>query len=188
MDIRQFRNELAQAFETAGFERRTVPRCRDPNWLLPGSEVERTFSQHAIRRPWGCQLSGTLLIDVPAFRSWLCERFPIEKHGIVSGGLLFRHILNERDMFFAVEDEQPPYQEWVSLIRRRLAVLPDTIGGLLRAVREKAPGLRIVWNDHESPKAWSYFEAWATGNEPNNPPPQRLPTGQIVDIAANDPV
>jgi len=186
MDIRQFRSGLAEAFQAAGFERRAISRSKDPIWILPGREVERSFWQHAIRRPWGFLLSGTLSIDVPAFRNWLTNKYPPHQHGILTGALSNRHIANEADMFFGVEDEVPPYEDWVSLIRRRLAVLPDTMEGLLRAVREQAPGLRFVWDDYESTKAWGYFEAWVTGSEPNQPPPHRLPMGPIVDSAAND--
>ncbi len=186
MDIRQFRSELSVAFEAAGFERRAIPGRKDPVWLLPGREVERSFSQHAMRRPWGFLLSGVLSIDVPAFRDWLTSKFPRDRLGILRGPLSSRHIANESDMFFGVEEEIPSYPDWVNLVRRRLVVLPDTIEGLVRAVRETAPGLRFVWDDHASPKAWRYFEAWATGNEPDEPPPYMLPTGPIVDVAAND--
>jgi hypothetical protein len=89
-------------------------------------------------------------------------------------------------MFFAAEDGQPPYEEWVSLIRRRLAVLPDTIEGLLRAEQEEAQGLKLLWDKHVSPKGWRYFQTWAEGAEPKHPPPRMLPTGQVVDIPAND--
>ena len=89
-------------------------------------------------------------------------------------------------MFFAVEEGPPPYEDWVKLIRRRLAVLPDTIEGLLRAESERAPGLKPLWNEFEAPKAWTYFKAWATNDPPANPPPYNLPDGRIVDVAAND--
>jgi hypothetical protein len=184
MDIRQFRAELAQAFEEAGFERRVIPRSKDPKWLLPGGEVERTFSQHAMRRPWGFLLSGVLSIDVPAFREWLTKRFPKDQHGVLHGDLFGWHIANDPDLFFGVEEEEPPYQDWVKHIRRRLAVLPDTIEGLLQAERDRAQGLKIFF---DAPKVWNYFKAWAEGDEPSYPPPRMLPTGQIVDTPANDP-
>jgi hypothetical protein len=181
MDIRQFRMELAQAFEQAGFERKSIPRCKDPSWLLPGCEVERKFMQHAIRRPWGFLLSGALSIDVPSFRAWLTKKFPPDQRGILWGDLGGWHIANDPDLFLGVEDEDPPYEEWVNQIRRRLVVLPDTIEGLLRAEREHAQGLTPFLG---TPKAWSYFRAWAEGDEPGYPPPRMLPTGQIVDTAA----
>ena len=186
MDIRQFREDLAQAFQEAGFERRAIPRCKDPIWLLPGRGVERQFSQHAIRRPWGFLLSGCLAINVPAFREWLNEQFPRDEHGILHGSLLARHIANERDMFFAVEDEPPPYADWVRQIRQCLAALPDTIEGLL-AAEQQPQRLKLVWDDWAAPRAWSYFKAWAAGNAPSSPPPFLLPDGQIVDAVANDP-
>src|SRR3954466_6683258 len=129
MDIRQFRSEVAEAFEDAGFEQQKIKGTKATVWLLPGREVDRQFWEHAIRRPWGFLLSGTISIDVPAFRQWLTDRYPRDQHGILWSGLLNRHIANDADMFFAAEDGQPPYEEWVSLIRRRLAVLPDTIEG-----------------------------------------------------------
>jgi len=90
-------------------------------------------------------------------------------------------------MFLAVETgNQPPYEDWVLKIRRRLVVLPDTVEGLRRAVRQEAQGLAIVWDKFHAPKAMAYFEAWAAGDEPQGAPPHRLPTGQIVDVAAND--
>lgn len=187
MDIRQFRTELAEAFKAAGFERKKIKGSAATIWLLPGREIDREFWEDAIRRPWGFQLSGTLSIDVRAFRDWLTERFPRDQHGIFWSSLTSRHIANERDMLFGAERREPPYQDWVDVIRRRLAVLPDTIEGLLGAERENPEGLKYVWNEHLSRKAWKYFEAWATGNEPRNPPPHRLPTGQIVDAAVNDP-
>ena len=184
MDIRQFRAELAQAFEAGGFERRTISRSKDPIWLLPGFEVERSFWQHTIRRPWGFLLSGALSIDVPAFRTWLTKEFAREEHGILRRGLGNWHIANDPNLFLGVEGEQPPFDEWVGRIRRRLAVLPDTIEGLLRAERDHAQGLSVFL---DQPKAWTYFKAWAEGDEPKHPPPHMLPTGQIVDTAANDP-
>ena len=141
MDIRQFREELAQAFEDAGFERRSVPRSKDPQWVLPGREVGRLFSQQAMRRPWGFLLSGGLAIDVPAFREWLTKAFPRDQQGVLRGCLSTWHIANDPDMFFGVEDETPPYQQWVRQISRRLAVLPDTIEGLLRAQSDRVSGL-----------------------------------------------
>jgi hypothetical protein len=138
-----------------------------------------------MRRPWGFLLSGSLAIDVPAFRHWLVERFPRNLHGVMWSGLLSRNIANEPDMFFAVEAENPPYREWVERIRRALAALPDTLEGLVKAEREPER-LRMVWDDWAAPKAWSYFKSWAQGNEPKHPPPHMLPTGQIVDTAAND--
>jgi hypothetical protein len=184
MDIRQFRAELAEAFQAAGFERRVIPRAKDPAWVLSGREVERSFAQHAIRRPWGFLLSGALAIDVPAFRLWLTDKFPRDQHGVLWDDIAVWHIANDPDLFFGVEEEDPPYEEWVNQIRRRLAVLPDTIEGLLQAERARAEGL-IMFLD--APKAWSYFRAWAEGDEPNHPPPHSLPTGQIVDTPANDP-
>jgi hypothetical protein len=185
MDIRQFRSELAEAFEAEGFERRAIPRCKDPIWILPGREVERSFWQHAIRRPWGFLLSGVLSIDVPSFRAWLTNKFPKDQLGILWGNLGGWHIANDPDLFFGVEDENPPYEEWVNQIRRRLMVLPDTIDGLLRAEGERTQGLAPFL---DSPKAWNYFRAWAEGDEPEHPPPHRLPTGQVVGTpAANDP-
>jgi hypothetical protein len=186
MDIRQFRAELAEAFEAAGFERKKLKGSRATIWVLPGREVDREFWEHAMRRPWGFLLSGSLAIDVPVFRAWLTAQFPKDQHGILRSGLLGRHIANEPDMFFAVETEQPPYRKWVEQIRQALAALPDTIEGLLSAEREPQR-LRLVWDKWAAPKAWSYFKAWAQGDEPNCPPPHMLPTGQIVDTAANDP-
>jgi hypothetical protein len=184
MDIRQFRSDLAQAFEEAGFERRVIPRAKDPTWLLPGHEVERSFWQHTVRRPWGFLLSGVLSIDVPAFRDWLTKKFPQNQHGIFSGAtLLGWHIANDPDMFFGVEEGTPPYEQWIHRIRRRLVVLPDTIEGLLRAEGARAQGLSVFL---DAPKAWNYFKAWATGDEPTSPPPFVTPDGQIVDAAAND--
>ncbi|HEX6742118.1 MAG TPA: hypothetical protein VF079_10050 [Sphingomicrobium sp.] len=185
MDIRQFRSELAEAFEAAGFQRRAIPRCKDSIWLLPGREVERSFWQNAQRRPWGFVLSGSLAIDVPEFRSWLTKRFPKDQHGIMWSSILGRHIANEPDMFFAVEAEPPPYRQWVDQIRLALAALPDTVDGLLQAEREPQR-LRLVWADWDAPKAWRYFKAWAEGHAPDYPPPRMLPTGQIIDVAAND--
>ena len=137
MDIRQFRTELAEAFKAAGFERKKIKGSAATIWLLPGREIDREFWEDAIRRPWGFQLSGTLSIDVRAFRDWLTERFPRDQHGIFWSSLTSRHIANERDMLFGAERREPPYQDWVDVIRRRLAVLPDTIEGLLGAEREK---------------------------------------------------
>jgi hypothetical protein len=187
VDIRQFRSELAEAFNAAGFERRKIKGASSTIWILPGREVQRAFWEDVIRRPWGCLLSGTLAIDVPAFRSWLQQQFPSQEQGILRSSLFSRHIANEPDMFFGVEHGDPPFDEWVSVIRSRLAVLPDTIQKLRRAVGEQAQGLRLVWDPHASPKAWSYFEAWAHGEEPKHRPPYCLPTGEIVDAAANDP-
>jgi hypothetical protein len=187
MDIRQFRSELAEAFEAAGFERRRAkPPWKATIWVLPGREVERAFWEQAIRRSWGFLLSGSLTIDVPAFRAWLTEKFPRKQHGILSGSLLNLYIANERDMFFAVEQEAPPYFEWIKTIRSRLVVLPDTIDGLLKAEREHAQGLMRLWDEHDSPKAWAYFKAWADGAEPKSPLPHRLPNWQVVDTARND--
>jgi hypothetical protein len=186
MDIRQFRTEVAQAFEDAGFERRTIPRSKDPAWMLPGREVERAFSQHAIRRPWGFWLAGVLTVDVPTFRSWLTEQYPRDQQGILHSCLLGRHIANEPDMFFAVETERPPYKEWVGKIRQCLAAIPDTVDGLLKAEGEP-DRLRLLWDDWSAPKSWRYFKAWAQGHPPTHPPPHMLPDGRIVDAAANDP-
>jgi hypothetical protein len=185
MDIRQFRSGLAQAFEAAGFDRRPIKRSQSSIWVLPGREVERAFWEHAIRRPWGFLLSGSLSIDVPAFREWLTSKFPEDQHGILWSSLLGRHIANEPDMFFAVENEQPPYHEWVGTIRARLAALPDTIEGLL-AAEQQPHRLRLVWDNWTAPKAFSYFKAWANNESLENPPPCRLPDGRIVDAAAND--
>ena len=186
MDIRQFRAELARAFEFAGFERKKVKGSAATIWALPGREVERMFSEHAVRRPWGFLLSGSLAIDVPSFRAWLIKSFPTNQHGITRNSIVGRHIANEPDMFFAVEfDEQPPYQKWVDQIRRALAALPDTVEGLLKA-EDEPQRLRLVWGAWDAPKAWNYFKAWAGGEEPNHPPPHRLSTGQIVDTPAND--
>jgi len=185
MDIRQFRAELDQAFEKAGFERRAIPRCKDPIWILPGREGERSFFQHALRRPWGFLLSGVLSIDVPAFREWLSNEFPRNQHGILEGTLLSWHIANDPNLFFGIETEEPPYEYWATQIRRRLVVLPDTIEGLLRAESERAKGLKVF---SDAPKTWTYFRAWAEGDPPLHPPPHRLPDGRIVDAAANDPV
>lgn len=186
MDIRQFRAELAQAFEAAGFERKKVKGSKATVWVLPGREVERSFWEHAMRRPWGFLLSGSLAIDVPAFRAWLSEKFPRDQHGILWGSLLGRLIANEPDMFFAVEDEEPPYEEWVRQIRQCLAALPDTVDGLLRAEKEPER-LRLVWDNWGAPKGWSYFKAWAESDPPSHPPPHMMPDGRIVDAAANDP-
>ena len=130
-------------------------------------------------------MSGSLTIDVPAFRSWLSEKFPKDQHGILWGSVLGRHIANEPDMFFAVEDGLPPYEEWVKQIRQCLAALPDTVDGLLKAESEPKR-LRLLWDDWGAPKSWNYFKAWATGDPPMHPPPYRLPNGRIVDVAAND--
>ena len=184
MDIRQFRTELARAFEAAGFEqRRAKPPMKTTVWVFPGREVDREFWEHAIRRRSGFLLSGVVSIDVPAFRAWLNNTFPKDQHGILWSGVLSRHIANERDMFFAVEEGQPPYHDWVMQIRRRLAVLPDTVEGLLRAKEEHAEGLQL----DAAPAAWRYFASWATGQPPANRPPHSLPDGRIVEAAANDP-
>jgi hypothetical protein len=185
MDIRQFRSELAESFVAAGFERKRVKGTKATIWLLPGREVDHEFWEHAIRRPWGFLLSGSLSVDVPAFRTWLQDSFPRDQHGIVWGSLLNRHIANEPDMFLGVEDEPPPYRDWVDLIRTRLAALPDTVEGLL-AAEDQPARLRVLWDDWAAPKAWGYFKAWATGDAPRRPPPFMLPDGQIVDAAAND--
>ena len=186
MDIRQFRSELAKAFSAAGFDKKRVKHSKAAIWVLPGREVERLFWEDAIRRPWGFLLSGSFAIDVPAFRNWLTEKFPQEQHGILWSSILSRHIANEPDMFFAVEEGLPPYRDWVTQIRARLAALPDTVEGLLRAEREPER-LSLLWDRWRAPKAWSYFTAWAAGDEPTQPPPRRLPTGQIVNTAVNDP-
>ena len=143
------------------------------------------FQEHAMRRPWGFMLDGALSVDVPAFRSWLNEQFPADQHGILRGGFLGRHIAHERDMFFAVDEGPPPYREWITLIRTRLAALPDTIEGLLEAERQPQR-LKFIWNDGVAPPAWNYFKAWASGSPPSGRPPFMLPDGQIVDTAAND--
>ena len=183
MDIRQFRADLARAFEEAGFKRRVIPHSKDPSWLLSGCEVERIFSQHAMRRPWGFLLSGVLSIDVPDFQEWLTTKFPRNRHDVLRSSLLSWHIANDPDMFFAAEEDDPPYDEWVNQIRRRLAVLPDTIPALLRAERDDVQGLKTYF---DSPNIWNYFKSWAEGAEPNHSPPDMLPTGQIVDTPAND--
>jgi hypothetical protein len=185
MDIRQFRSELAEAFERTGFERKRQKGTKATIWVLPGREVERAFWEHAMRRPWGFLLSGSLSIDVPTFRTWLSGKYPRDQHGVLRSGLIGRLIANETDMFFAVEDEPPPYLEWVEQIKRALAALPDTVEGLLSA-EGQPQRLRLVWDDWTAPKAWSYFKAWAEGDEPQHPPPHMLPTGQIVDVPAND--
>nr|WP_294167354.1 hypothetical protein [uncultured Sphingomonas sp.] len=185
MDIRQFRSELAHAFEAAGFERKKVKHHKGTVWLLPGHEVERTFWEHAMRRPWGFLLGGSLRVDVPSFRTWLNAKSPAEAHGVLHASLLGRLIANEPDMFFAVVVEPPPYDAWTQSIRARLAALPDTIEGLLRTEQEPER-LRLVWDNWTAPKAWSYFKARAVGDEPKSPPPFMLLDGQIVDAAAND--
>lgn len=187
MNIRQFRSELAQAFEATGFERKKIKASQATIWVLPGREVERRFWEHAIRRPWGFLLGGSLCVDVPAFRTWLTNHFPSDQHGVLWSNLLGRNIANERDMFFAVDEEdQPPYRIWAEDIRTRLAAIPDTIAGLLEAERQPQR-LRLVWDGWTAPKAWDYFSRWASGEEPCQPPPYMLPTGQIVDAPANDP-
>jgi len=185
MDIRQFRAELARAFEAAGFVRKKIKGSTATIWLLPGREVDREFWEHAIRRPWGFLLSGSLAVDVPAFRTWLTEQFPRNQHGILWSNLLGRHIANEPHMFFAVEKEEPPYRDWAQQIRSRLAALPDTVEGLLSAERQPER-LRLVWDQWAAPKAFRYFKVWATADPPSNPPPYQLPDGRIVDTAAND--
>ena len=186
MDIRQFRAELAEAFEDAGFERKKAKSTKFPIWVLPGREVERAFWEHALRRPWGFLLDGVFAIDVPAFRSWLTEAFPRDQQGIVRDCLLARHVANEPDLFFGVErPERPPYREWVHQIRARLAALPDTIEGLLTA-EQQPERLRLVWDKWIAPKTFRYFKAWATNDAPTSPPPYTLPDGRIVDAAAND--
>ena len=184
MDIRQFRAELAEGFLAAGFVRKKVTGSSATIWVLPGREIEREFWEEAMRRPWGFLLSGSLAIDAPSFRAWLKKRFPKDQHGIMRSNILGRHIANEPDMFFAVEAELPPYRKWVDHIRQTLAALPDTVEGLLEGGPQS---LRLIWDGWDAPKAWSYFKAWAEGEEPNYPPPQMLPTGQIVGIPANDP-
>src|SRR3569833_1615275 len=113
MDIRQFRSDLAEAFEEAGFERKKIRGSKATVWVLPGREVERMFWEAAQRRPWGFVLYGSLAVDVPNFRLWLTGQFPKDQHGILWSALLNNHNSNHRDMFFAVETEQPPYQTWV---------------------------------------------------------------------------
>lgn len=186
MNIRQFRAELAEAFEAAGFERKKFSATKATIWLLPGREVDREFWEHAIRRPWGFLLSGSLSIDVPAFRTWLTHSFPLDEHGILWSGLFGRHIANYRDMFFAIEEGPPPFLAWVEAIKAKLAALPDTIDGLLQAEGDPSPNLELLKDGYEAPAAWRYFKVWAAGAEPNAPPPYRLPTGQLVDVAAND--
>ena len=107
MDIRQFRAEVAQAFEEVGLERRTIPRGKDPIWVLPGREIERSFSQHAMRRLGAFVLSGVLSINVPAFRAWLAEQFPEDQLGILCNSLLSRHIGYELEEFYEVQDYLP---------------------------------------------------------------------------------
>lgn len=89
-------------------------------------------------------------------------------------------------MFFGVESGQPPYNDWIGLIRARLAALPDTIEGLL-AAEQQPVRLSMVWDGWQAPKAFNYFKSWASGFPPQNPPPYMLPDGRIVDAAANDP-
>ena len=140
-----------------------------------------------MRRRWGFVLSGALAIDVPAFRTWLTERFPRDQHGLLTNAVIARHIGNFSDMLFAVEDGRPPYGMWVAKIRERLAVIPDTVEDLLQAERAQSPGLMLLWDENYSDPAWGYFRAWATGQKLDIPPPSTSPTGQIVYAAANDP-
>lgn len=139
-----------------------------------------------MRRPWGFRLGGALSIDVPTFRAWLENKFPQEQHGILWSGLFGLDIVNDRDMFFAIEQDPPPFSAWVEVIKAKLSALPDTIENLLEAEGNRSPSLSVLWARYDSPAAWRYFKSWVAGTEPDGPPPYMLPTGEIVEVASND--
>ncbi|MEG8219956.1 hypothetical protein OSJ57_04895 [Sphingomonas sp. HH69] len=182
MDIRSFRAELSQAFQSEGFVEERLFKGANKVWMQRSSgEIVSYFVPDAQRRTWGFRLLGVVGIDIPALRQWLNQHKPGSKSGIFQVGFVGYYTANDDVLGdFQVEHGLPvPADLWVGLIKDRLDRIPQSLTGLLETYRKNREELGWLAHPHEK-AAWDFLVKWHKNCDPALHVPYRLPNGQVV--------
>jgi len=182
VDIRIFREELSQAFQSNGFIEQRLFKETNKVWLQQSSsEIIPYFAPQAVRRPWGFQLYGVIGIEIPALRRWLNQHRPGTARGIFHNGIVGYHIANEdvlRD--FHIDHGLPvPADLWVGLIKDRLDRIPQSLNEILETYRTNREKLGWLAAPDSKP-AWDFLLKWHYNPDPALHVPYSLPNGRIV--------
>jgi hypothetical protein len=182
MDIRSFRAELSQAFQSEGFIEKRLFKGGHKVWMQESSgEIVSFFAPDAQRRPWGFRLLGVVGIDIPALRQWLNQHKPGTESGIFQGGFVGYYTANDDVLGgFQVEHGMPvPADLWVGLIKDRLYRIPKSLIEILAIYRKNREELGWLAHPHEK-AAWEFLIKWHENPDPTLHVPYRLPNGQVV--------
>ena len=174
---------MGAALQAEGLEeKRLFPKSMKV-WALPGEDVDRFYSMHAYRRPWGFVCSGYIGVDIPALREWLRKYKPGEQAGVFHTCFVCYCIANEDVLndFRIILDDPVPADLWAGLLKDRLLRVPDSLEGLIAMYRGNREALGFLAHPHER-HVWEFLMRWRDNPDPEMPVPRRLPNWQVVWI------
>ena len=182
MDVKEFRSQIAEAFEADNFVEKRLSKGGWKVWTREAStEVTSYFSLDAQRRPWGFRLLGIVGIEIPTFRLWLDQHKPDTKRGIFQEGFTGYYTANDEVLggLHVNHGQSVPAGTWVQLIKNRLDLIPGSLDLLIDTYRNNRR--ELGWLDHVHDEvAWDFLIKWHENPDPALCVPHRLSNGQVV--------